>query len=178
MTRRVIAVCLVVGVFAAFAGPAVHAASPQAVSVTVDRTTVTTALGRTFKFAARVANDGRAPTPPLVAQLDVLSLKPGTYVDPEDWAGGRTRYLGSLPAGRSRTIEWTVKAVNSGSFGVFVAVLPQGGTRVRPVTGPTVHVEIAERKTLNSGGILPLALGIPALLAALALGLRWHRGRS
>jgi hypothetical protein len=49
---------------------------------------------------------------------------------------------------------------------------------VRPVTGPTVHVEIAERRTLNSGGILPLALGIPALLAALALGLRWHRGRS
>jgi hypothetical protein len=177
MTRRLIALCLAVGVLAAAATRAVHAAPSVPVLVAVDRTKVTTALGRTFRFTAGVANNGRRPTPPLVAQLDVLSLGPGTYVDPEDWASGRTRYLGSIPAGASRTIEWTVKAVNSGSFGVFVAVLPQSGAPAEPVTGPTVHVEIAERRTLNSGGILPLALGIPALLAALALGLRWQRQR-
>jgi hypothetical protein len=177
MRRRLIAVGLAVGVLAALAGTTAHAARSAPVSVAVDRTTITTSLGRTFRFAAVVANPGRAPTPPLVAQLDVLSLKPGTYVDPEDWASGRTRYLGSVPAGAKRTIEWTVKAVNSGSIGVFVAVLPRSGTNGQPVTGPTVHVEIAERRTLNSGGILPLALGIPALLAALAVGLRRQRGR-
>src|SRR5439155_12361045 len=39
-----------------------------------------------------------------------------------------------------------------------------------PATDPTVHVSIARRKTLNSGGILPLAIGIPALLSALLVG--------
>jgi hypothetical protein len=65
--------------------------------------------------------------------------------------------------------------VNSGSFGVYVAVLPQGGTGRRPATGPTVRVTVEQRKTLNSGGILPLALGIPAFLGALTLGLRLRR---
>jgi hypothetical protein len=71
-----------------------------------------------------------------------------------------------------------VKAVNPGSVGVYVAVLPQSGAAVPPVTGPTVRVEIAGRKTLDAGGILPLALGIPAFLAVLAVGLRVQRRRA
>lgn len=178
MRRPLIALSLAVVLLTVAGAPAVHAAAPARVTVTIDRTKVTSALGRTFKFSAKVANPGGAATPRLVAQLDVLSLDPDTYVDPEDWSGARTRYLGSLPPGGSRTIEWTVKAVNSGSFGVFVGVLPQSGAPIQPVTGPTLRVDIAERRTLNSGGILPLALGIPALLAALALGLRHHRRRA
>jgi hypothetical protein len=38
-----------------------------------------------------------------------------------------------------------------------------------------VRISIAERKTLNSGGILPLAVGVPAFLALLALGVRIRR---
>ena len=43
------------------------------------------------------------------------------------------------------------------------------------MTGPTMRLEVAERKTLNSGGILPLVLGIPGLLGVGTLALRWHR---
>jgi hypothetical protein len=70
-----------------------------------------------------------------------------------------------------------MNAVNSGTVGVYVAVLPRSGTPVPPTTGPTVRVRIQDRKTLNSGGILPLALGLPALLGLLALGVRVRRGR-
>ena len=73
------------------------------------------------------------------------------------------------------TIDWKMEAVNAGSIGVFIAVLPRNGEPKPPATGPIVHVSIARRKTLNSGGILPLALGIPALLAALSVGLRVRR---
>ena len=178
MTRRLITLCLTAALLATAGAPAAQAAAAAPVTVTLDRTKVTSSLGRTFKFSAKVANPGGGATPPLVAQLDVLSLDPDTYVDPEDWSGARTRYLGSLPAGGSRTIEWKIKAVNSGSFGIFVGVLPQSGAPAQPVTGPTLRVDIAERRTLNSGGILPLALGIPALLAALTLGLRLRRRRA
>ncbi len=178
MIFRLIALCLAVAAVAVLDAPALHAAGRDSVTVSVDRTTVDTSLGRTFRFTTRVANTGAAATSPLVAQLNVLSLQPGTYVDPEDWSSRRTRYLGSIPAGASRAIDWTVKAVNSGDIGVFVAVLPQSGESVAPVAGPTVHVEIAGRKTLDAGGILPLALGIPALLGALTVGLRVHRRRN
>jgi hypothetical protein len=41
-----------------------------------------------------------------------------------------------------------------------------------------VHLLVAQKKTLNAGGIVPLALGVPALLGLLALSLRLRRGRS
>jgi len=148
-----------------------------AVSVSVDRTEVSTALGRNFSFVSRIVNDGSAATRPLVAHLNVLSLRQGVYVDPEDWSSHRTRYIGAIPAGGSKTISWSVKAVNSGDIAVFVAVLPQGGPAEPPVTGKTIHVSIATRRTLNSGGILPLAAGIPAFLALLAFGVRFGRRR-
>jgi hypothetical protein len=147
------------------------------VSVRVDRTQISTQLGRKFEFRSTVRNLEATPTEPLVAHLNILSLRPGVYVDPEDWSSQRTRFLGSIPAKGSKTITWKLQAVNAGSIGVYVAVLPQSGAARPPTTGPALHVTIAERKTLNSGGILPLALGVPGLLGAAWLTLRLRRAR-
>ncbi len=176
MRLRLIA--LVAVLVAILASTAHGAGEPLGVTVSVSRDTVDTALGTTFRFTTRIDNTSGTATPALVAHLNVLSYDSGTYVDPEDWSSGRTRYLESLPAGGSKTIEWAVKAVNSGSIGVYVAVLPRSGTGVAPVTGPLLRAEIAGRRTLDAGGILPLALGIPAFLTLLALGLRVRRRRA
>ena len=174
--RRLVVAALSMFVALALAGPAVSSSNP--IAVTVDRTTISTSLGHKFSLQSRIANNGGSAVSGLIAHLNVLSLRPDVYLDPEDWSSHRTRYLPAIPAGGSVTITWKMQAVNAGSIGVFVAVLPQNGEPRPPATGPTVHVSIARRKTLNSGGILPLALGIPALLAALSLGLRLRRRTS
>jgi len=157
----------------ALAGPA--AGSSNRIAVTVDRTAVSTSLGHKFSVRSRIVNNGGSAVSGLIAHLNVLSLRPDVYLDPEDWSSHRTRYLPAIPAGGSVTIDWKMQAVNAGSIGVFIAVLPRNGEPKPPATGPIVHVSIARRKTLNSGGILPLALGIPALLAALSVGLSVRR---
>jgi len=156
---------------------AVAPAARAGVTVSVDLTVVATKLGQKFVFHSRIENPGSRPAGGLVAHLNVLSLRPGVYVDPEDWSSHRTRYLAPIPAGGSTTLTWRLNAVNAGRLGVYVAVLPQSGAPTPPTTGPTVRVEIAERRTLNSGGILPLALAIPALLALATLALRRRRAR-
>ena len=157
----------------ALAGPA--AGSSNRIAVTVDRTAVSTSLGHKFSVRSRIVNNGGSAVSGLIAHLNVLSLRPDVYLDPEDWSSHRTRYLPAIPAGGSVTIDWKMQAVNAGSIGVFIAVLPRNGEPKPPATGRIVHVSIARRKTLNSGGILPLALGIPALLAALSVGLSVRR---
>ena len=67
--------------------------------------------------------------------------------------------------------------MNDGDFAVYVAVLPESGAATPPTTGPTIHLDVAEKKTLNAGGIVPLVLGIPAALGLLALGVRIRRKR-
>jgi hypothetical protein len=157
------------------AGGAGAAARATPLAVKVDRAEISTQLGKKFVFTSTITNRGSGPTGPLIAHLNVLSLRPGTYVDPEDWSGNRTRYLAPIRSGGSTTTTWRMQAVNDGSFGVYVAVLPRSGAARPPVTGPAIEVAVAERKTLNSGGILPLALGVPGLIGLTALTLRLRR---
>lgn len=162
------------------AAPAARAA-PGSLTVTLDRAQVSTPLGHSFVFHSTIANHGAAPAAGLIAHLNVLSLRGGVYVDPEDWSSHRTRYLRPIPPSGSTTLSWKIKAVNAGSIGAYVAVLPAGGEAVRPVTGPTLRIAIADRKLLNSGGIVPLALAVPALLTLILIAariLRSHRMRS
>jgi len=169
----VLAVPLVILALAAVA----HAAAGSGVSARVDRTRISTELGRTFVFRSTIENDGPARAGDLIAHLNIVSLRSDVYVDPEDWSTHRTRYLGSLAAGGSRTMTWRLKAVTSGSFAVYVAVFPRSGGRRPPITAPLVSVAVAGRKTLNAGGILSVALGVPLILGVFTAGLKLRRRR-
>jgi hypothetical protein len=172
--RRAFVALVTVGLLLV-AAPVADGAS--GLTVSVDRTSIATRLGHTFVFHSTIGNHGGAAASGLVAHLNVVDLSGNVYVDPEDWSSHRTRYLQPIPAGGSTTLRWKLNAVNAGSIGVYVAVLPRSGAPVSPATGATVHVTIRDRKTLNAGGILPLALGIPGLLGLLALSVRVRRAR-
>jgi hypothetical protein len=150
-------------------------AETGAVSVTVDRAQISVRLGGKFVFRTTISNPAETETEALIAHLNILSLRDGVYVDPEDWSSQRTLYLGTIPAGASRTITWHLSAVAGGSLAAYVSVLPQNGPAEPPTTSSTIQIAVEERKTLNSGGILPLALGIPALVGLLAGGVRRAR---
>ena len=160
-------------VTAVLAGPA--AAAPGPLAVSVDRPRVSIRLGHSFVLRSTIANRGNRPAAGQIAHLNVLSLRPGVYVDPEDWSSHRTRYLAPIPPHGVSRITWRVKAVNAGTIGVYVAVLPASGLSVRPPTGPLVKVSIADRRSLNTGGIAPLALGVPLALVALLVVVRARR---
>jgi hypothetical protein len=173
--KTMLAVVFAAVAFAVVLAPAAAAAAVDDVTVTVAPERIATQLGGKFSFASTITNDGATDARGLIAHLNVLSLRNGTYVDPEDWSTNRTRYLDPIPAGKSTTITWRMQAVNDGDFGIYVAVLPQDGAPVPPVTGPTIHLDVAERMTLNAGGIVPLVLGIPAALGLLAVVVRIRR---
>ena len=156
------------------AAPA-RAASP--LLVRNDRSAIATKLGHRFVFHSRIENRGRAAAGNLVAHLNVVDLTGHTYVDPEDWSSSRTRRLAPVPPGGSTTLTWRMDAVTAGAVGIYVAVLPSSGAPVPPTTGPTLRVSIRDRRTLNSGGILPLALAIPAALGLAGAALRVRRAR-
>jgi hypothetical protein len=165
---------------AAVAAALLAAAPAQAavpgISVDVDRTSIRTDLGQTFTVRSTIRNQGSAPATGLVAHLSVLSLRPGTYVDPEDWSTTRTRYLPAIPAGGTTTLTWRITAVHSGSIGVYVAVLPESGAG-RPVVAPAVRAQVAARQTVDAGGVVPIALGVPAVLVALIAAVGFRRRR-
>lgn len=160
----------------AFATWTPGAAAAPGVSVSASRVRISTDLGHKFAFRTTVANHGQAAARGLIAHLNIVGLDSSVYVDPEDWSSHRTIYLDALPADGSKTITWRLQAVSAGKFDVYVAVFARRAIAKAPTTGPAVRVAVADRRTLNSGGILPLALGIPAFLGLLAVSVRIKRG--
>jgi len=167
----------VVALVGALAGAGGAVGQVEDLSITGDRAEISTGLGNSFGFTTTITNRASTATPSLVAHLNILDLTGEVYVDPEDWSTQRTQYLGPIPAGGSETLEWRLKGVNGGSLAAYVAVLPQANPSRAPATSPTVRITVAERRTLNSGGILPLALGVPAFVGLLAGGIRIARRR-
>lgn len=170
MTARSLAAVILAAMLAPPA--ALGAEAPP--DITVDRTSVSVRLGTPFAFTSTLSA-GAAETGPLVAHLNVVSLDPSEYVDPEDWSTHRTRYLGSVAPGTSRSIQWSVKAVSSGPIAIYVTAVPAGGSGTIAV-GPALHVQVGDRRTLNSGGVVPLALAVPAVLTVAAVATRRHAG--
>ena len=143
------------------------AADSTAASVQVDPTTVSTSIGQRFSFTSTVRNDSDQPKSGLVAHLNVLGLDPDVYVDPEDWSSQRTIYLDPLPAGAATRLAWTVQAVNSGRLVIYVTVSAQQGTDAVAASN-TLRLAVAPQRTVDAGGILPLAIAVPTTLLLLA----------
>lgn len=157
------------------------AAAAPPVGVGLDRSEATTALGSTFVVRASVTNTDTERTDRYVAHLDVVSLSPDVYVDPEDWSGSRSVYVDPLGPGARTELEWEVHAVSAGTFDAYVVVLPNGpGTAGRgPLAiSPPTHVRVTPRQTLSAGGSLPVAVIVPLSLGLAALTLRIRQRRS
>ncbi len=176
MTRLpMVAVVLVLVAELASAGAA--SAGVTDLRVSTHPTAVATSIGRKFILRTTISNDGQAPARKLIAHLNVLSVRPGVYVDPEDWSSQRTRYLRPIPAGGSQTVGWILQAVNAGDFAVYVAVLSNDG-RTLLATSPPLRLEVGDRRTLDGGGVLPLVIGMPAALGLAWIGVRARRRRA
>lgn len=156
--------------------PAPAAAVPsETVEVTVDQTRIAAVVGDRLTIRVTVTTSGTAPRDRLVAHLNVASLRSDVYVDLEDWTASPTQQLAPARPGDSTTLSWEIQAVNTGSFDVYVALLPNGIISAGQgplVVSPPIHVTVAGRRTLTAGGALPVTLVIPLLLGLAAAGTR------
>ena len=64
-----------------------------------------------------------------------------------------------------------MKAVSAGPIAIYATAVPADGTGPIAV-GPPLRVQVADRRTLNSGGVVPLALAVPAAVALIAVAAR------
>ena len=174
--RRATAIALAVTCLLA---PAASAATDPPVEVSLTEAEVSTRLGESFGFRSRITNTGNRPLAGLVAHLNVVGLDPEIYVDPEDWSEERTKAVPDLGPGESADVAWNVKAVTGGHAAIYVVALPDepAGAREGLAISPAIDVRIADTKDLNSGGVLPLALGVPALIGVATLVVRRRRTR-
>jgi hypothetical protein len=134
--------------------------SPPTLSAQMSQTTASLLVGETVRFNTTVRNTGTAATSPLVAHLNIASLQPGVYVDPEDWSSSRTRYLEPLQPGETVTINWMVRALTEGDFAAYVTMVAADPAFV-PVTGSPLLIHANPSHILPMKKVLPVIIAVP-----------------
>lgn len=161
----------------AAAAPVAGAQAP--VDVSLSRQDVSTRLGEGFAFTSRIENRGTTNLDGLVAHLNVVGLSSGIYVDPEDWSEERTKNVPALGPGESTEVDWDVTAVTGGEAAIYVVALRRDEPGQEELSvSPAMDVRIAESRDLNTDGVLPLTLAVPAVIAVAAVVVRRRTRRA
>ena len=145
---------------------------PAAIKVTISKSDVSLQAGDSFSFSSTITNGNGAPTPRLIANLNLVSVGLDAYVDPEDWSQNRFLSIDPIASGSSQEQTWDVHAVQGGDYLIFIVVLPDTNAPADAtvVGGAPVHLHVDLKRNLNPGGTLPVSLAVPAFLLFLLAG--------
>lgn len=153
----------------------------QDLQISIDRAYEIRRTGETFNFKTRVENgEARQQSGPLVVAMNIINLGSGQPVDPEDWSPERTQAVDPLEPGQASDLHWEIDPILKGDYLIYVVATPKpvgSTTTSQPATSSAVHLTVKQYTWLNPGNILPIAIGIPATLIAVWLGLRALRRR-
>ena len=85
-----------------------------------------------------------------------------------------------LAPGQSVDHTWTIEAILEGDYMVYIVVIPEPESKKatsQPVSTSGVHLTVTPFLNYNPGGVLPVAIGIPAALMLGTVTLHWVRRR-
>lgn len=173
MRRYVIAVLMVFG--AALANAAAAAAPLDITLVPDTRNPAHPKMGDWLQFQSLVKNTGGTPIQGLVVWLSLVDVTPGSEqpVDLEDWSAHKSVVRAGLAPGEAFTVRWPLRLIQAGDYRVVISAAERGAGTL--VASPFADVHIARKPTVESARILPVALGVPLLVAGFA-GWRIRRG--
>ncbi len=141
------------------------------VSVTITPDRIHTSVGQPFSVTIVLENASDASTPEFALHVDVTDPRSTTSVDPEDWTPELTRAIPSVAPGATATETWELTPISGGDFVMFATLLDTGSgltpTGLAVSNGVPVHAD--ERNSFNPQGVTPLAITLPAVIAAILL---------
>ena len=136
--------------------------------LTIEATETSVVLGQNLDLSIDITNTASIDSAALVIHLDITDPAKSSSVDPEDWTSTLSKTVGVIGPGESMTVSWNIQPISGGTFAVYaVALAPDIETTS---VSNVVHVEVADERSLNPSGILPVALATPTVVGALLLG--------
>lgn len=142
-----------------------HAVSNDGVEISIRPDATTLQLGESVDAQVEVTNTTTQPTDSLVVHIDITDPAHTRSVDPEDWTSKLTQRVGVIDPGDTVTVTWTLQPIAEGQYVVYAVALAPDATTL--AASNVAHVDVTAQRSLNPGGILPVAIGAPTLVGGL-----------
>ena len=147
--------------------PVAAAQLSENVTLTIDPATSSVVLGQDLDLVVTVTNTGSTATPPLIVHIDITKPDQATSVDPEDWTPTLSKSAGVVGPGQNVTVAWNIQPISSGTFATYAVALSAGVDTI--AASNVLEVQVADQRSLNPGGILPVAIAAPGIIGALLI---------
>ena len=133
-------------------------------------------MGDWLKFRSVIKNSAGQPTHCVVAWISLVQVDPGKEqpVDLEDWSAHKAVTKAVLRPGQELSVDWPMRLIQSGSYRVVISAVDRETAHV--MTSPFVDFRVRRKPVVESARILPVALGVPAVILGL-IALRRYRRR-
>lgn len=131
-------------------------------------------MGDRLTFKSTIRNEGTAPVEAVIAWLSLVQTDKGKEqpVDLEDWSAHKAITIPTLAPGQSIKTDWPMRLIQAGNYRVVISAVSRGGAGL--TASPFADFVVREKPVVESRRVLPVAFGLPALLALLLLW-RWRR---
>jgi hypothetical protein len=130
-------------------------------------------MGDNLKFNSAIRNDGATPLDGLIAWILLLEVDKGKEqpIDLEDWSAHKAVTIPRLMPGGTVRTEWPMRLIQSGDYRVAIGVAGRDGSALTP--SPLADFTVRQKPVVESQRVLPIAIGVPALLGlSILFGLR------
>lgn len=131
-------------------------------------------MGDTLSFHTAIRNDGSAPVDGLIAWISLVQTDKGKEqpVDLEDWSAHKAVTATSLAPGQTLETDWPMRLIQAGQYRVVVSAVSRHSAGL--VASPFADFTVRQEPVVESQRVLPVALGLPLLIAGAML---WRRRR-
>lgn len=131
-------------------------------------------MGDNLSFHTVIRNDGSSPVNGLLAWISLVQIDRGKEqpVDLEDWSAHKAITAASLAPGQMLETDWPMRLIQAGNYRVVVSAISRDSTGL--VASPFAGFTVRQKPVVESQRVLPVALGLPLLLAGAML---WRRRR-
>lgn len=146
---------------------AAWATAPVQITLTPDsQNPVQPQMGDWLKFHSVVKNTGNQSISGLVVWISLVQVDPGKEqpVDLEDWSAHKAEVRSALAPGEEFNVNWPMRLIQAGDYRVVISAAERTGSTL--LASPFADFHVKRKPTVESKRILPVALGMPLLLAA------------
>jgi cyclic lactone autoinducer peptide len=122
-----------------------------------------------------IKNTGTTTISHITTYLSLVDTANRLPVDLEDWSAEKGQYVGSIDASSTLPLQWKIHFVKQGTYTLSIIANIEG--QDKPITSAITYFNVAQKKNLDPGHVLPVALGEPIVILLIFGILHYRRER-
>jgi hypothetical protein len=126
-------------------------------------------MGDHLAFHTVIRNTGGQAVDGVIAWISLVQIDKGKEqpIDLEDWSAHKAVTAASLAAGQTLATDWPMRLIQAGNYRVVVSAVSRDSAGL--VASPFADFTVRQKPVVESQRVLPVALGLPLLLAGAML---------